>query len=104
VRIDQTWLCAHIVKAFLLQYIKFLSHQPGVPLRVRLLRALAKNASRFRPLRALRILHAEEGVAPEKPYSGKFNLRLSPELHRDELLKLSIAPVKGIILPYLRLN
>jgi predicted HicB family RNase H-like nuclease len=24
----------------------------------------------------------EEGVAPEKPYSGKFNVRLSPELHR----------------------
>ena len=26
---------------------------------------------------------AEEGVDPEKPYSGKFNLRLSPELHRE---------------------
>ena len=25
----------------------------------------------------------EEGVSPEKPYSGKFNLRLSPELHRE---------------------
>ncbi|HOF86442.1 MAG TPA: type II toxin-antitoxin system HicB family antitoxin [Treponemataceae bacterium] len=25
----------------------------------------------------------EEGVAPEKPYSGKFNLRLSPELHKE---------------------
>ena len=24
----------------------------------------------------------EEGVSPEKPYSGKFNIRLSPELHR----------------------
>ena len=24
----------------------------------------------------------EEGVTPEKPYSGKFNIRLSPELHR----------------------
>jgi predicted HicB family RNase H-like nuclease len=24
-----------------------------------------------------------EGVAPEKPYSGKFNLRLSPELHKE---------------------
>ena len=24
----------------------------------------------------------EEGVAPEKPYSGKFNVRLSPELHQ----------------------
>ena len=26
---------------------------------------------------------AEEGVEPEKPYSGKFNVRLSPELHRQ---------------------
>ena len=25
----------------------------------------------------------EEDVTPEKPYSGKFNLRLSPELHRE---------------------
>lgn len=25
----------------------------------------------------------EEGLNPEKPYSGKFNLRLSPELHRE---------------------
>ena len=25
----------------------------------------------------------EEGVSPEKPYSGKFNLRLSPELHKE---------------------
>lgn len=25
----------------------------------------------------------EEGVSPERPYSGKFNLRLSPELHRE---------------------
>jgi predicted HicB family RNase H-like nuclease len=25
----------------------------------------------------------EEGVVPEKPYSGKFNLRISPELHRE---------------------
>ena len=24
----------------------------------------------------------EEGVEPEKPYSGKFNIRLSPDLHR----------------------
>ena len=24
-----------------------------------------------------------DGVEPEKPYSGKFNLRLSPELHRE---------------------
>jgi predicted HicB family RNase H-like nuclease len=25
---------------------------------------------------------ADEGTKPEKPYSGKFNLRISPELHR----------------------
>jgi predicted HicB family RNase H-like nuclease len=25
----------------------------------------------------------EEGVEPEKPYSGKFNVRLSPEKHRQ---------------------
>lgn len=25
----------------------------------------------------------EEGESPEKPYSGRFNLRLSPELHRE---------------------
>ena len=25
----------------------------------------------------------EDGVSPEKPYSGKFNLRLSPELHKE---------------------
>jgi predicted HicB family RNase H-like nuclease len=24
-----------------------------------------------------------EGTSPEKPYSGRFNLRLSPELHRE---------------------
>jgi predicted HicB family RNase H-like nuclease len=24
-----------------------------------------------------------DGVNPEKPYSGKFNLRLSPELHKE---------------------
>jgi predicted HicB family RNase H-like nuclease len=24
----------------------------------------------------------KEGVKPEKPHSGKFNVRLSPELHR----------------------
>ncbi len=24
-----------------------------------------------------------EGASPEKPYSGKFNLRLSPELHKE---------------------
>ena len=25
----------------------------------------------------------KENVKPERPYSGKFNLRLSPELHRE---------------------
>lgn len=25
----------------------------------------------------------EEGVAPEKPFSGRSNLRLSPDLHRE---------------------
>lgn len=25
----------------------------------------------------------DEGVEPEKPYSGKFNLRIPPELHRE---------------------
>ncbi|MDR0312311.1 MAG: type II toxin-antitoxin system HicB family antitoxin [Treponema sp.] len=25
----------------------------------------------------------EDGVEPEKPYSGKFNVRLSPDLHRQ---------------------
>ena len=25
----------------------------------------------------------EEGVEPEKPYSGRFNVRLSPQLHRE---------------------
>ncbi|WP_027360230.1 type II toxin-antitoxin system HicB family antitoxin [Desulforegula conservatrix] len=37
----------------------------------------------------------QDGINPEKPYSGKFNLRLSPELHREvataaKKLKLSI--------------
>ena len=25
----------------------------------------------------------KDGIEPEKPYSGKFNVRLSPELHRQ---------------------
>lgn len=38
---------------------------------------------------------AEDGVEPERPYSGKFNLRISPELHKEiaitaKLMKLSI--------------
>jgi predicted HicB family RNase H-like nuclease len=30
---------------------------------------------------------AEDGVSPEKPYSGRFNIRLSPELHREIALR-----------------
>ncbi len=26
---------------------------------------------------------AEKGVSPEKPYSGKFNIRLEPDLHKS---------------------
>ena len=37
----------------------------------------------------------QDGINPEKPYSGKFNLRLSPELHKEvavtaRKLKISI--------------
>jgi predicted HicB family RNase H-like nuclease len=37
----------------------------------------------------------EEGTEPERPYSGKFNLRLPPELHKEvairaKKLKISI--------------
>ena len=37
----------------------------------------------------------EDGVLPEKPYSGKFNLRIQPELHKEvavmaRKLKMSI--------------
>ena len=27
---------------------------------------------------------AEDGVEPDRPYSGKFNLRISPELHKEK--------------------
>jgi predicted HicB family RNase H-like nuclease len=30
---------------------------------------------------------AEENAEPEKPYSGKFNLRLPPELHKEVAVK-----------------
>ncbi len=30
-----------------------------------------------------------ENVIPEKPYSGKFNLRISPELHRKAAVEAS---------------
>ncbi len=26
---------------------------------------------------------AEDGIAPDKPYSGRFNIRIPPELHKD---------------------
>ena len=29
----------------------------------------------------------EDGVSPEKPYSGKFNVRISPTLHREIAIK-----------------
>ena len=29
----------------------------------------------------------EDGVSPERPYSGKFNVRISPELHREIALR-----------------
>jgi predicted HicB family RNase H-like nuclease len=29
----------------------------------------------------------EEETEPERPYSGKFNLRLSPELHKEVALQ-----------------
>ena len=37
----------------------------------------------------------EDGVEPEKPYSGKFNVRLSPELHEKVATK---AAIKGVSL------
>jgi predicted HicB family RNase H-like nuclease len=32
----------------------------------------------------------EDGVSPEKPYSGRFNVRISPELHREIALKAAM--------------
>lgn len=29
----------------------------------------------------------EDGVSPERPYSGKFNVRIPPELHREIALQ-----------------
>ncbi len=34
---------------------------------------------------------AERGEEPEKPYSGKFNLRLEPELHRQVAIEAGLA-------------
>lgn len=37
----------------------------------------------------------EDGIEPEKPYSGKLNVRLSPEMHKKAAIK---AKIKGISL------
>ena len=29
----------------------------------------------------------DDGIEPEKPYSGRFNIRLTPELHRSLVIK-----------------
>ncbi len=34
---------------------------------------------------------SSRGEEPEKPYSGKFNLRLDPELHRQVAIEASLA-------------
>ena len=34
----------------------------------------------------------EDGVPPEKPYSGRFNLRISPELHRELAMRAAAEP------------
>lgn len=34
---------------------------------------------------------AERGESPEKPYSGKFSIRLDPELHRKISMKARLA-------------
>jgi predicted HicB family RNase H-like nuclease len=33
---------------------------------------------------------AEDGVASEKPYSGRFNIRIPPELHREIVNRAAI--------------
>lgn len=35
----------------------------------------------------------EDGIEPEKPYSGKFNVRLSPELHERVAVKAALTGV-----------
>lgn len=34
---------------------------------------------------------ASENVAPDKPFSGSFNIRIAPELHREASMKAAIA-------------
>jgi predicted HicB family RNase H-like nuclease len=36
---------------------------------------------------------AKDGVPPEKPYSGRFNVRLSPEIHRQVAQKAALQKV-----------
>lgn len=31
-----------------------------------------------------------DGVEPEKPYSGRFNIRITPELHRSLVIKAAV--------------
>jgi predicted HicB family RNase H-like nuclease len=33
------------------------------------------------------VMCKEDGISPERPYSGKFNVRISPELHREIALQ-----------------
>ena len=40
---------------------------------------------------------AQEGKTPEKPYTGKFVVRLSPELHRKII---TLAQAEGLSLNY----
>ena len=32
----------------------------------------------------------EDGIEPEKPYSGKFNIRLKPEIHQKAAVKAAL--------------
>lgn len=32
----------------------------------------------------------KDGIEPEKPYSGRFNVRITPDLHRDIAVQASI--------------
>jgi len=35
----------------------------------------------------------EDGITPEKPYSGKFNLRLDQTLHREIAVRAAVARI-----------
>ena len=43
---------------------------------------MPKNAKHAKTIEAILALCAEDGVQPEKPYSGNIGLRLGPDLHR----------------------